>query len=265
MPVSGKPKTLPLLALLAAIVAIGISLYGFLAPRGMTEDAAFGDRVKAYLMENPGVLREALITLSQREKQAAAEQQQALLTTYSDDLQNDGYSFVAGNPEGDVTIVEFFDYRCGYCKKSFPDLMKAVQEDGNTRLVLKEFPILGAESFLASQAAIAALEQGKYEVFHAALMESHGSLTKERILSIAEQSGLDTNKLQADMQSDKTREVIEKNHELAGKLGISGTPAFIIGDQFIPGVISLEDMKTVINAVRAQAKAAGNAADKSDS
>lgn len=251
-----------LLSLAALVVAIGVGLYSYLAPRLAIEDAAFGDKVRAYLMENPAVLREALIALSQQEKRAEGAAQKERLAALSEDLTQDGYSHVAGNPAGDVTIVEFFDYRCGYCKKSFPDLMKAVEEDGNIRLVLKEFPILGADSFIASQAAIAAEEQDGYLAFHTALMESRGSLTKERILTIAGDAGLDITKLQADMASEKTRRVIEKNHELASKLGISGTPAFIIGDQVIPGVISLADMKTVIGAVREQAKAA---AGKSES
>jgi len=152
--------------------------------------------------------------------------------------------------------VEFFDYRCGYCKQTFPEVMKAVEADGNIRLVLKEFPILGADSFLAAQAAIASIEQGKYLEFHTALMSSRGGLTMERIRSIATDVGLDLEKLEADMKKDAVRAVVEKNYALAKQLGISGTPAFVIGDEFIPGVISSEQMQALIAAARESAEQA---------
>jgi protein-disulfide isomerase len=245
------------LCALVGLIAFGVYQYVLMKPRMPEQE--FGERVRAYLLSNPQVLREVIAELGKQEEMAASAEREALITALSNDLKNDGYSFVAGNPDGDVTIVEFFDYRCGYCKQSFPELMKAVEADGNVRLVLKEFPILGAESFLASQAAIASLEQGKYLEFHTALMGSRGGVTMERIRTLASEVGLDLEKLEADMKDEKVRQVVEKNYALAEKLGITGTPAFIIGDEFIPGVISGEQMQQLIAAARESADlSAGN-------
>ena len=239
-----KPRNLSTLSIVSLCVLVGLIVFGVfqyaITKPQMTEEA-FGERVRGYLLSNPQVLHEVIAELK---KQLAA------------DIQNDGYSYVAGNPDGDVTIVEFFDYRCGYCKKSFPDLMKTVEEDGNIRLVLKEFPILGPESILASQAAIAAIEQDKYMELHTALMTSRGGLTIDRIRSIASDVGIDVEKLEADMQSDEVRETVEKNYRLAKQLGIDGTPAFVINEEFIPGLISGAEMKQIVAEVREKAKTA---------
>jgi protein-disulfide isomerase len=258
---SGKTKlsSLSIFSLCALVGLIAFGVYQYIQNKPVASDEAFGERVRAYLLSNPQVLREVIAELSKQEDLAAAAERESLITALSADLKNDGYSFVAGNPDGDVTIVEFFDYRCGYCKQSFPDLMKTVEADGNIRLVLKEFPILGADSFLASQAAIASQEQDKYLEFHTALMESRGGMTIDRIRSIAADVGLDVAMLEADMKNDSVREVVEKNYELAQQLGISGTPAFIIGDEFIPGVVSSEKMQELITAARKTAAlATGN-------
>ena len=244
------------LCVLVGLIAFGSYQYVMAKPKGSDEE--FGSRVRAYLLSNPQVLREVIAELTKQEKMAAADEQQKLVSTLGPDLKKDGFSYVAGNPDGDVTIVEFFDYRCGYCKRSFPDLMKTVAEDGNIRLVLKEFPILGEESIMASQAAIASLQQGKYIEFHTALMEARGGLSKERILSIATDVGLDTGKLQADMQKDEVRETVERNYALAKQLGINGTPAFVIEEHFIPGVISPEQMQQVIADAREKIRMAAD-------
>lgn len=249
---SGKSKlsSLSILSLCALVGLIAFGTYQYVQAKPEVSDDEFGNRVRAYLLSNPQVLREVIAELSKQEEMAATTDRQGLIASLATDLQEDGYSFVAGNPDGDVTIVEFFDYRCGYCKQAYPTLMKTVEEDGNVRLVLKEFPILGADSFLASQAAIASLQQDKYLEFHTALMDSRGGVTIERIRSIAGDLGLDVEKLEADMKQDSVREVVEKNYALAKQLGISGTPAFIIGEEFIPGVVSKEQMQALISAAR---------------
>ncbi len=257
---SGKTRlsSLSILSLCALIGLIAFGAYQYVLAKPQVSEDEFGERVRAYLLSNPQVLREVIAELSKQEEVAASTERQGLIASLATDLKEDGYSYVAGNPDGDVTIVEFFDYRCGYCKQSFPELMKTVEEDGNIRLVLKEFPILGPDSFLASQAAIASLEQDKYLEFHTALMGSRGGVTIERIRSIAADVGLDVEKLEADMKKDAVREVVEKNYVLAKQLGISGTPAFIIGDEFIPGVVSGEQMKEIISAARESAALAAN-------
>ncbi|MZR30356.1 DsbA family protein [Sneathiella litorea] len=245
-----KLSSLSIFSLVALIGLIAFGAYQYAMTKPVVSEEEFGARVRAYLLSNPQVLREVIAELSKQEEKVAAAEQENLISSLAKDLKEDGYSFVAGNPDGDVTIVEFFDYRCGYCKKSFPEVMKTVEMDGNIRLVLKEFPILGADSFLASQAAIASLEQNKYFEFHTALMESRGGVTIEGIRSIAADIGLDVEKLEADMKKDEVREVVEKNYELAKQLGISGTPAFVIGDQFVPGALSTEQMLQLVAEVR---------------
>lgn len=251
-----KLSSLSILSFVALVGLIAFGVYQYMMEKPTTTEDEFGERVRAYLLSNPQVLREVIAELAKQEEMAAATDRKGLLASLSTELKEDGYSFVAGNPDGDVTIVEFFDYRCGYCKQTFPEVMKAVEADGNIRLVLKEFPILGADSFLAAQAAIASIEQGKYLEFHTALMSSRGGLTMERIRSIATDVGLDLEKLEADMKMDAVRAVVEKNYALAKQLGISGTPAFVIGDEFIPGVISSEQMQALIAAARESAEQA---------
>ena len=254
-----KPRKLSTLSIVSLCVLVGLIVFGVfqyaITKPQMTEEA-FGERVRGYLLSNPQVLHEVIAELKKQDEIASAKQQKEMMTTLAADLKNDGYSYVAGNPDGDVTIVEFFDYRCGYCKKSFPDLMKTVEEDGNIRLVLKEFPILGPESILASQAAIAAIEQDKYMELHTALMTSRGGLTIDRIRSIASDVGIDVEKLEVDMQADEVRETVEKNYRLAKQLGIDGTPAFVINEEFIPGLISGAEMKQIVAEVREKAKTA---------
>ncbi len=254
-----KLSTASILSLCALIVLIGFGAYQYMMAKTAVTADEFGARVRAYLLANPQVLREVFAELTKQENAAAERDRKERVAALSEDLRNDGFSFVAGNPDGDVTIVEFFDYRCGYCKRSFPDLMKTVEEDGNIRLVLKEFPVLGPESVLAAQAAIAAAGQDKYMELHRAMMSVRGGLTLERILNMATDVGIDTEKLQADMESEETRAVIEKNYRLAKILDIQGTPAFVIGDEFVPGAISHTDMLKFVAAAREKpAPAAGS-------
>jgi len=217
-----------------------------------TEDGQFGEKVRAYLLQNPQVIREAIEVLTANEQRDKANQSAVALSSAIKELEEDGYSYVAGNPDGDVTIVEFFDYRCGYCKRSFPDLMKTVEDDGNVRLVLKEFPILGEQSILAAQAVMASQLQGKYEPFHKILMQARGGLTMDRINEYAMQVGIDTARLVVDMKSDEIRNNIRKTYTLANALGITGTPAFVIGGKLAPGAIPAQRMKMMIAEARSQ-------------
>ena len=250
MPGTRKLSSLSILSLCALVGLFAFSAYQYVLAKPIVAEDEFGARVRSYLLSNPQVLREVIVELNKQDKLTAADKQNDLLPRFSSELKADGYSYVGGNPEGDVTIVEFFDYRCGYCKQSFPELMKMVEDDGNIRLILKELPVLGEASYIASQAAIASIEQGKYLEFHTALMSNRGGLSSERVLSIASDVGLDVEALQADMQSDKTQEVIEKNHALAKQLDISGTPAFLIGEEFIPGAISGDQMRQLVAIAR---------------
>lgn len=236
--------------LIVAIVALaGIYVYQA-RPAQQVSDDKFGEQVRAYLLENPQVIREAIEVLTAQEQKAEEDASRQALASSITELEQDGYSAVMGNPDGDVTIVEFFDYRCGYCKRAFPDLMKTVKDDGNIRVVMKEFPILGDQSVLAAKAVMAAQNQGKYDEFHALLMNSKGSYTVESLKKQAVKIGLDPSQLEQDMKSNTITHNIQRTYALARALGISGTPAFVIGGTLVPGAIPASRMAAMVAEAR---------------
>ncbi len=243
-----------LFAALAVVITCLLQSFPAQAEMSAQEKDALKAGILEVLSENPELLIAALHGLQKRMEQ---EQEQVRLGTLQKQrkaLEQDPNSFVAGNPAGDVTLVEFFDYRCGYCKKARPVVEKLVSEDGNIRLVMKEFPILGPNSETASKAAIAAMAQGKYREFHDALMAAKGGLGRAQLLQIAADTGLDRDKLEQDMQKAYITDIIRSNRELAARLDISGTPAFVIGDAIVPGVASLEQMQQLVAQARADCK-----------
>ncbi|MEX2642797.1 MAG: DsbA family protein [Acetobacterales bacterium] len=207
--------------------------------------------VRSYLLEHPQILEEAFTRLQQTRQEEARQQAQAALQQNQEQLYRDPTSPVLGNPKGDVTVVEFFDYRCGYCKRAFPRVGQLLEEDGNIRLVLKELPILGPASVYASRAALAAREQKLYEPFHDALMGWRGDLTREDVLQVAREVGLDVERLQRDMADPGVSEAIERNMALAEALGINGTPAFVIGDTLVPGAVEVDALRELVKRARA--------------
>ena len=206
--------------------------------------------VRDYLMAHPEVIGEAIEALREKQRVAQETRAKAALTANRAALFDDADSPVVGNTAGDVTVVEFFDYQCGYCKRVFPSLMKSLKDDGGVRLVLKEFPILGPQSRYAATAALAARKQGKYSPFHMALMSVRGALTEETVDAVARSVGLDIPTLKNDMSDPAIRKAIEKNFALASALDIRGTPAFVIGDQLVPGAIDLETLRNLISEAR---------------
>lgn len=211
-----------------------------------------GPVIEQYLMDHPEVIAKAVAKLQQRQADAEEAGFQQTVGTVQDQLLNARLSPVLGNPKGDVTVVEFFDYKCPYCKRVADDVLKLIADDPNVRVVFKEFPILGPDSQLAALAALAADRQGKYSAFHKAAMEHRGPFTKDAILAIAKDVGLDADKLQADMADKALTGEIAANQALAEKLGINGTPAFIVGKQKAPGAITLDDMKKLVSDARQQ-------------
>jgi protein-disulfide isomerase len=165
-------------------------------------------------------------------------------------LLNDPNSPVSGNLDGDVTVVEFFDYRCGYCKRVAGAVSQLQKDDPNVRVVYKDFPILGEASELAARAALASKTQGKHLAFHEALLASKSELTQETIFAIAKQVGLDPDQLNKGMQDPTIRTIIEHNRALARELGINGTPGFIVGTELVPGALELKDLKNLVRQVR---------------
>lgn len=203
--------------------------------------------VRDILVKNPKILVEAMQALEQQREDLQAEAARAAIKQHAKLIFDDGASFVAGNPKGDVTLVEFFDYRCGYCKQVQPAVQALLQEDTKLRVVLKELPVLGPESILAARAAIAALEQkGRYLAYHNAMMSFRGRLTEDEIFRIAGESGLNVARLKQDMDAPKVARLIEANLDLAHKLGIEGTPGFVVGDTLVPGAVPLETLRQLI-------------------
>lgn len=203
-----------------------------------------------YLMQHPDVLIAALrVAQDKMHHDDDAKASQAVIE-HRRDVFNDPTTPVGGNPNGNVTVVEFFDYRCPYCKQVEPSLESMLKQDPKLRLVYKEFPILGPVSLTAAHAALAALRQNKYDAFHAAMMEARGNITDDTVYQIAGSVGLDVAKLKRDMASPEVAQQIKNNMKLADTLDIHGTPAFVIGDKVVPGALDLDALKTMVGDQR---------------
>jgi len=215
--------------------------------------------IREFILKNPKVILQSIQDMEAREKHVKTQRIQQALADRNADLINDPGSHVGGNPDGDVTLVEFFDYQCGYCKRVHPTVRKLLKEDGNIRFVYKEFPILGPASVYAARAAIASRTQGKYLEFHNALMELKGPLSEERVLKTAKIVGLDAVKLAKDINLQETDAdgVIRLNYRLAEELDINGTPAFIVGNKVIRGAVDLAALKKAVANGRKVKKAKG--------
>ncbi|WP_386682523.1 DsbA family protein [Loktanella sp. R86503] len=217
------------------------------------DDAAFGERVRAYLMANPEVIMEAVGVLQQREDAAAAQADQDMLAAQSAALLNDGYSWVGGNPDGDITVVEFMDYRCGYCKKAYPEVESLLSTDGNIRFIVKEFPILGEQSVLGAQFAMAAqLVSGDdaYAAVHETLMNYNGEISAESLSRLADSLDLDGAAIIARMEDPEIARRINANRALGQALNISGTPTFVIQDQMVRGYVPVDQMQQLVDQLR---------------
>ena len=220
--------------------------------RKETKSAAI---VREYLLNNPEIMREVLQELEKKEAAEDGARLKVALKDNADAIFRTSSDLVAGNPKGQVTLVEFFDYNCGYCKRAFPDVMKMVDEDKDLKLVMKEFPILGPGSLIAAKAALASRKQDKYWEFHLAMLGHEGSLDANTVMEIAKSVGLDVERLKADMEAEEIGNILEANMSLAQKLGIQGTPAFIIDETFIPGAIGYEALVASVRQVRDKAVA----------
>jgi protein-disulfide isomerase len=205
--------------------------------------------VKEYLLREPEVLYEALQELQRRRDAAEAERQRQLLVEHRAALVASPDDPVLGDPAGDVTLVEFMDYRCGYCRSMAPGLRALLGKDRRVRLVIKDFPILGPDSVTAARAALAAEKQGRYAELHWALLQAR-DLSEAAILDLARKQGLDTERLARDMRSAEVERIVERNRALAEALGISGTPAFVIGDSLIPGAAPVARLVELIAKAR---------------
>lgn len=242
----------------AGTLVLGASANAQNAPFNEAQRQAIGGIVRDYLLKNPEVLQEVIAELEKRQADTQRTAQSAAMKESRQAILNAPHSYVAGNPMGDVTLVEFFDYNCGYCKKALSDVRTLAKADPKLRIVLKDFPVLGPESLEASRVALAArnqLQGDKLFDYHYKLMDSRGRVNGERAIAVAKEMGLDVARLQKDMNSDEVRAALQENAALGDKLGLTGTPAFIVGDEVIPGAVGLEPLKQVVANVRQCGKA----------
>ncbi|WP_170564458.1 DsbA family protein [Ruegeria atlantica] len=218
------------------------------------EREQFGAQVREYLLENPEVIIEAINILEQRNAAAEAAADKDLVAANADELFNDGYSWVGGNPEGDITLVEFMDYRCGYCRRAVPEVASLLAADGNIRLVIKEFPILGDASVLSSRFAVATKHvagDDAYKQVHDALLEFGGEPSEVSLRRISDGLGLDSDAIIAAMDSEQVSEEITRTRALAQRMNISGTPSFVLGTEMLRGFLPADQMIQIANGVRA--------------
>ncbi len=217
------------------------------------ERESFRAEVKAYLLDHPELLIEAMDVLNARQAQLEAQNDADLLKANAAEIFNDAESWVGGNPQGDITVVEFTDYRCGYCRKAYDEVAELVKSDGNIRFVVKEYPILGEGSLASARFAIAVRQVGGdalYEKAHDALIRLRGDPTPDTLGRLASDLGLESDIILARMDSDEVSAVIADNHALGARLGINGTPTFVIDGVIVRGYVPLDGMREIVQAQR---------------
>jgi protein-disulfide isomerase len=230
----------------ACSLALPAVANGFSATQKLEMEQMFRD----YLMAHPEILRDMANKLDENDKKKEADARMSTLKNKAPEIFRDAGDAVVGNPKGDVTIVEFFDYNCGWCKKSVVEMQALVAKDKDVRIVMKEFPIFGEGSEYAARAALASVKQGKYWQFHQALFASESKVTAEVVDQIATEQGLDVARMKKDMTDPAIAENIKRNQALAQSMLITGTPGFIIDDQVFPGYTPLDGLQTALATVR---------------
>jgi len=210
--------------------------------------------IKDYLMSHPELLQEVLGELEKRQTAADAEKHNAALKEYSEAIFSSPRQVTLGNTQGDVTVVEFFDYNCGYCKRAMNDMMELLNTDLKLRFVLKEFPVLGDGSVQAAHVAAAARMQDKtgkkYLEFHLKLLSGRGAADKARALAVAKEVGFDMARIEKDMSSPEVRAQLEESFKLAEALGLNGTPSYVVGNEVVIGAVGLKTLREKVNTAR---------------
>lgn len=245
-------------AKLGLSVAAFAAILALSAPFASAEEFSKNQRsaiesiVREYLISHPEVLQEAMVELEKRQTAAQAAKHQAAVKEHAKALFASPRQVVLGNPNGDVTFVEFFDYNCGYCRHALADMLDLLKTDSKLKVVLKEFPVLGPGSVEAAQVAVAVRMQApdKYLAFHKELLGGRGAANKARALAVAKDVGLDMAQLQIDMKSPEVKKTIEQDFKLADALGLNGTPSYVIGTDVVVGAVGLAALKEKINTAR---------------
>ncbi|MEL7012544.1 MAG: DsbA family protein [Pseudomonadota bacterium] len=245
------PKLLagPVLALSLAAPAAALDLSNM----SDAERQILREEIRNYLLDNPEVIMEAVSILEQRDAVAQARADENLVASYADDIFGDDHSWNGGNPEGDITLVEFIDYRCGFCRRAAPDVEELVSSDGNIRIIVKEFPILGEQSLMASRFAISALQNEgdeAYKAVHDALLTFEGDITERSLSRLGDALGLDADAIINGMDSPDVNDVIAQNHQLGRALQINGTPSFVMENRLLRGFLPLDQMRELAADLR---------------
>jgi len=246
-----RPLAVALVVLAAAVPAPDIARAQFSPDqRGEIEKI-----IRDYLLRNPEVLQEVIQEMERRQTQAEAEKSRGAIKQHADALFNSKRQIVLGNPQGDVTMVEFFDYNCGFCRKALADKMELIKNDPRLRLVLKEFPVLGEGSTQAAQVAVSVRLQDKtggkkYLEFHQKMFASRGQIDKARALAVVREIGFDAARAEREMGSEEVRLTLEEGFKLAEALGINGTPTYVLDGQVVVGAVGVEKLREAINTVR---------------
>jgi protein-disulfide isomerase len=241
-------------ALLAAMIAFAAPAFAqsFSEP----QKVEIGKIIREYLLKHPEVLQEAMQEYEKRQQVAEAEKAKAAIKTHAEAIFNSPRQVTLGNPQGDVTFVEFFDYNCGYCKRALEDMMVLMSKDPKLKVVLKEFPVLGPASLDAAKIGVAVRMQDKtgkkYLEFHQKLLTGRGQVDKARAMAVAKEIGLDMAKLEKDLKSDEIEATLQESAKLAEALGLNGTPSYVINNDVVIGAVGLAALGAKIQAARAQ-------------
>ncbi|WP_299481918.1 DsbA family protein [uncultured Roseibium sp.] len=235
----------------AAFVLLVSSMPGIVAAQEL-DRSEIENIVREYLLENPEIIAEALNELQRREQEAEEAARLQALNDSADILFNSTRQVVLGNPEGSVTLVEFFDYNCGFCKRAYGDMVRLVEEDPELRIVLKEFPVLGQSSVEAAQVAVAvnSVAPEKYGEFHEALLLSRGQANLSSAMAAATGVGISEADLQVAMATDEAGQTIEEVYTLANRLGLTGTPSYVVGNEVVMGAVGYEELRVKLDAMK---------------
>jgi len=242
---------------LAAVIALAGAAPAAAQSFSEPQREEIGKIVREFLLKHPEVLQEAIAELEKRQANADAEKARGAISTHADALFNSPRQVTLGNPQGDVTFVEFFDYNCGYCKRALADMMELMSKDPKLKVVLKEFPVLGPASVEVAQVAVAVRMQDKtggkkYLEFHQKLLSGRGQVDKARALAVAKEIGLDMARLEKDLKSDEIAKTLDESMKLAEALGMNGTPSYVIGKDIVIGAVGLQALSQKIQAARTQ-------------
>jgi len=243
-------------ALFVSLLAATVLLAPAASAQSFSDDQkqAIEGIIKDYLLKHPEVLQEAMAALDKKQQEADAEKARTTIKDNNATLFNSPHQVVLGNPQGSVTVVEFFDYNCGYCKRALPDMLTLLKTDSNIRFVLKEFPVLGEGSIEAAHVAVAARMQDpngkKYLEFHQKLLGGRGPADKAHALAAAKDVGFDMARIEKDMNGDEVKATIDETMKLADALGISGTPSYVVGEEVVIGAVGLDALREKISAER---------------